>query len=90
MTTPLEAAKKKFAPGTPVNIKPDTVARASEKNDLWELSKYERPVAVRVVGFRDSDDDPIVCVCIPNPHGAIAGWFPAECLRVASGAWGKR
>lgn len=49
------------------------------------LSDWDSPQCNKVVCghacFRDSEDDPIICVCLVSTHQARAGWFDPKDLR---------
>jgi hypothetical protein len=76
--TPYKAAKKKFPLGTKVEVKTDM----PEWNPGYPCDKvvcgHER--------YRDSDDDPLVCVALVSLSDARAGWFPPDNLILAKGA----
>jgi hypothetical protein len=80
--TQVEIARARFRPGTAVEVAPDVLAKM--QSDKWSLDAVAGVVfrTVEVVAFRDSDDDPIVCVCSPSVSGAHAAWFHPDHLRV--------
>lgn len=71
-TTPIQRARRMFRRGTRVTI--DTKVMPANWNDDDKL------IAVDVIGFRDSDYDPIVCVCCASLAPTVL-WFSAEYVR---------
>ena len=91
--TEFKLAQKTFKPGTLVEIKPDVLDMVIEKQELWKFCAVgvggERLPGLefrsaRIIRLRDSDDDPLVCVCATSDAGQSAcGWFHPHELVVA-------
>ena len=73
--TAFKAAKKKFPVGTKVEVRSDM----PEWNPGYPCDK----VVCGHVRFRDSDDDPLVCVAMVSITDARAGWFHPDNLLLA-------
>lgn len=82
MTTPLEAAKAKFPPGTLVELNPRAIVEAAARNTDWNQAEWLNPCVVRVAAYRGSADDPLVCLCVPSVTGAVCGWFNVDQIRI--------
>ena len=83
--TNLQAAIKKFPPGTHVKVKPKVLKAAVYNNEAWAATYRHSETALIVVvdhvQYRDSDDDIYVCLCAPCIHGKDAtGWFPIDAI----------
>lgn len=78
MRTAFDAAKARFTPGLAVVINPHVL------NTAWQVAVASGaiPRVVDLCRYRDSDDDPMICVCCPCIGGAIAGWFLPDDLVV--------
>ena len=73
--TPFEEAVRDY----PIGTKVDPVWSA---NYAWHEDPSDR-VVCGYEKYRDSDDDPIICVALVSLVGATAGWFrPEELKRV--------
>jgi len=65
-----DAAVEKFPVGCKVRVRTDR----PEWNDRPQCDQ----VVCGHVRYRDSDDDPMVCVCLVATTGAVAGWFTPD------------
>ena len=73
--TPFEKAQQKFPVGSKVNV--------PANNPPWGDYPQCDKVVCGHLRFRDSEDDPIICVCLVSTTGAQAGWFyPKELKKV--------
>lgn len=71
--SPFDRARAEF----PVGCKVETNSERPE----WSSDIHADRVVCGYARFRDSEDDPIICVCLLSTQRAFAGWFTPAALK---------